>query len=96
MRAASNPTFPELELAITRFLADFQSIISEHVQRAVKKTLGSRRRGPKTSAKRAQKKPRTSSRAGGMPRASGTSPRKSKAAGSRAKAGKKAEQLSLF
>jgi hypothetical protein len=83
MRAANEPNFPELELAITRFLEDFQSIITEHVQRALGKKP--RARTPAAAAKGTAKGPGKSVLIA-----------KAKATRARAKGSQRAEQLSLF
>ena len=81
MRAAKELSPPELELLLSRFLEDFQDIIREHVQRAVKKKLGSRKRAAPVAAKPTKK---------------GARGAKKKAKRSRGSAGRKPEQLSLF
>jgi hypothetical protein len=64
--AAKGSNLPHLDLAISQFIEDFENIIREHVQRAVKKALGSNRsrargkplkpRVPSASAKRGAKR----------------------------------------
>ena len=80
MRAVNERIPPELDQAITRFLEDFQSIIREHVQRALRKK-GARKGVAPSAAQRARK---------------GGGAQKRKATRARANAARRPEQLSLF
>jgi hypothetical protein len=101
MRAATQRTTPEFELALARFIEDFEDIIREHVQRAVKERLGTRGRGRGRVSKRGSKRAEAAEskrdvKAPSKRGAKGGGAAKKKASRTQPKSQRNPDQLSLF